>query len=248
MVDPPPPYSSPRGSLANFIGEDPLLPPPIPDQQSRRPPAPQTSPFDTAGLASSPPGPSTWPNEQQHQFLQALLGSAPPNESHPIGINPGSPGAETEDPLLSLISSLGVQGVFQGAGGVSQPQMEGEKPKTLVQKLLPLLHLIAVWALVAFFILWREPEMFRTRHSAVVTSGGVWNRWARLASGPAEQSSWSVEPVVSLRSLLPNIPSLTSATAFFLGLCFLGACTALHAHLLWLCESSFYGTLTSHYH
>ncbi|KAI0245678.1 hypothetical protein BJV78DRAFT_264843 [Lactifluus subvellereus] len=73
QAGPPPPYSSPRGSLANFIGEDPLPVPPIPDQPSRRPPVPQASPFDSSGLASSPLGPSVWSNEQRHQFLQASL-------------------------------------------------------------------------------------------------------------------------------------------------------------------------------
>jgi GET complex subunit GET2 len=200
LVDQPPPYSPPRGSLANFIGEDPLPTPPVPDQPSRRPPDSHVFPSPTAGLASSPPGPSTWSNEQRHQFLQALLGSAPPNQPNPIGASmaAGTPGAEPEDPLLALMSSLGVgEGVFQDRGGVFQSKTE-EKPKTFIQRSLPLLHLIAVWALVAFFIFWREPESFRARHSAVVSSGDVWNRWARLANGPADLSSWSIETEVSL--------------------------------------------------
>jgi GET complex subunit GET2 len=107
----------------------------------------------------------------------------------------GTPGAGPEDPLLAFLQPS-LEGVLQGARGVSSSQME-EKPKTFVHKILPLLHLIAMWALVAFFIFWREPESFRARHSAVVSSGGVWNRWAQLAGGPADLS-WSVEPEVSL--------------------------------------------------
>jgi GET complex subunit GET2 len=190
-LDQPPPYSSPKGNLANFIGEDedPLPTPPVPDQPTRSPPDP---------LAGPPPGLPAWSNEQRHQFLQSLLDSAP-NEPFPAGANipPGTPGAGPEDPLLAFMSSLGVgEGAFQGARGVSQSQMV-EKRKTFVQKILSLLHLIAMWALVAFFIFWREPESFRARHSAVVSSGDVWNRWAQLAIGPADLS-WSIEPEVSL--------------------------------------------------
>jgi GET complex subunit GET2 len=187
-LDQPPPYSPPRGNPANFIGEDPLPTSPVPDQPTRPPP-------DL--LAGPPPGSPAWSNEQQHQFLQSLLDSAP-NEPFPTGVNmpPGTPGAGPEDPLLAFMSSLGVgEGVFQGERGVPQSQME-EKPKTYVQKILPLLHPMAMWALVAFFIFWREPESFRARHSAVNSSGDVWNRWAQLAGGPAH--SWSIEPEVSL--------------------------------------------------
>jgi GET complex subunit GET2 len=199
LVDQPPLYSSPRGNLANFIGEDPLPIPSVSDKPSHVPPHLHASPSDTASLAGPPPGPSAWSNEQRQEFLQALLGSTP-NEPRPVGINvaSGIPGAEPEDPLLTLMSSLGVgEHVFQGAGGASQSKME-EKPKTSVQKLLPLLHLIAVWALVGFFIFWKEPESFRARHSTIPSSGGVWNRWARLASGPADRSSWGIETQVSL--------------------------------------------------
>jgi hypothetical protein len=85
----------------------------------------------------------------------------------------------------------------RGAGAVSQSRVEA-KTKSFIQKLLPVLHVFAVWALAAFFIFWREPEAFRARNSAVVSTGDVWNRWARLASGPAEQSTWGIEIVVSL--------------------------------------------------
>jgi GET complex subunit GET2 len=192
LVDQPLPYPSPRGNLADFIGEGPLPIPSVPDKPPRAPPDLHASPSDTASLADPPPGPSAWSNEQRQEFLQALLGSTPPNEPHPVGINvaSGLPGAEPEDPLLAFMSSL-------GAGGASQSKME-EKPKTFVQKLLPLLHLIAVWALVAFFIFWMEPESFRARHSTVISSSGLWNRWARLASGPADRSSWGIEVQVSL--------------------------------------------------
>jgi len=158
------------------------------------------SPSDTAArLGSSPLDPSAWSNEQQQQFLQTLLGGPPLSEPRPFNVNtPVTNSAVPDDPLMALMSSLGVDpGIGRGAGPVSQSKA-GVKQKTFIQKLLPVLHVIAVWTLVAFFIFWREPEAFRAQNSAVVSTGDIWNRWARLASGPAEQNSWGIEMVVSL--------------------------------------------------
>src|SRR5258707_1784294 len=200
LVDSPPPYSTPRGDLANFIGEDPLPSPPlVSDQPSRHAPGTRMTSSDTAAWSGSSPDPSTWSDEQQQQFLRSLLGGPPPSEPRPFNVNaPVTNSAVPDDPLIALMSSLGVDpGIGRGAGAVSQSKVEA-KPKTVIQKLLPILHVIAVWALVAFFIFWQEPEAFRARNSAVVSTGDIWNRWARLVGGPAGQSSWGIEIVVSL--------------------------------------------------
>jgi GET complex subunit GET2 len=204
LVDSPPPYSTPRGDLANFIGEDPLPSPPLAsDQPSRHAPGTRMSSSDTAAWSGSSPDPSAWSDEQQQQFLRTLLGGPPLSEARPFNVNaPVTNSAVPDDPLIALMSSLGVDpGIGRGAG-VSQSKAEAKpkeaKPKTVIQKLLPTLHVIAVWALVAFFIFWQEPEAFRARNSAVVSTGDIWNRWARLVGGPAEQSSWGIEIVVSL--------------------------------------------------
>ncbi|KAI0286586.1 hypothetical protein BGY98DRAFT_940852 [Russula aff. rugulosa BPL654] len=217
-VDPPPPYSTPRGDLSNFIGDDPLLAPPLAsDQPSRHASGSHRSLSDTAArLGSSPPGPSVWSNEQQQQFLQTLLGGPPPSEPHPFNFNaPASNSAVPDDPLIALMSSLGVDpGIRRGAEAVPQSKVEA-KPKTVIQKLLPILHVIAVWALVAFFIIWREPEAFRTRNSAIVSTGDIWNRWARLASGPAERSSWGIEIVPFFWAFVSLELALHSTRIFF---------------------------------
>jgi GET complex subunit GET2 len=195
------PPSAPRGNLSGFIGEDPIPVPLTSDQSSRRAPNPRLSHLDpTSGLGSSPPDPSAWSNEQQQQFLQALLGGSLPGESLPLDVNaPITNNAAQDDPLLALLSGLGIEGSVGPRGkGLPQPRTE-PKQKTSIQKLLPLLHIISVWVLVAFFIFWREPEAFRERNSVVVSSGNMWSRWARLASGTAEQSTWGIEIVVSLR-------------------------------------------------
>lgn len=202
LIDPPPPYPEPRGDLSSFIGEDPL-PSLVSDQQSRHVPDPRLTQLDSAArLGDAPPDPSAWSNEQQQQFLQALLGGSSLGEPHPLNVNaPDTNSPVPDDPLMALMSSLGVgTGIGQGAGAASQSRAE-VKPKTFIQKLLPIFHVIAVWALVAFFVFWREPEAFRARNSAVVSTGDIWNRWAWLASSPAEQSTWGIEIVVSLLSV-----------------------------------------------
>ena len=201
-VDPPAP-PAPQGKLSNFIGEDPLPAPITSDQPSRRAPNPHIPTSDTTAgsggsKSSSPPDPSVWSTEQQQQFLQALLSGAPPPRTFDVNAQV-SDGAVPDDPLLALLSSMGMQGGM-GQGAKVAPQSRTEpKPKTAIQKLLPLLHVIAVWALLAFFIFWREPEAFQARNSVVVSSGNIWNRWAKLASGTAAQSTWGIEIVVSLR-------------------------------------------------
>ncbi|KAI9510688.1 hypothetical protein F5148DRAFT_534983 [Russula earlei] len=194
-ADSPLPSSAPRRNLAKFIGDDPLPNTPASDKPPRRSPDTHTSRLETATeLGNSPPEPSAWSNEQQQQFLQTLLGRPPHDPTRPLDANaPVTSSVVPDDPLLALISSFRAQaGVNQGAEGIFQSGMEA-KPKRPIQKLLPILHVISVWALVAFFIVWREPEAFRARHSAVVPSGNTWSRWARLASSPAEQSAWGIE-------------------------------------------------------
>ena len=158
------------------------------------------SPSSTpSGFGGSPPDPSAWSNEQQQQFLQALLGGPASRGPPSFDVNaPLTNNATPDDPLLALLSGLGIEGgMSRGGEALSQSRTE-PKPKARIQKLLPLLHVISVWALVAFFILWREPEAFRERNSVIVSSGNIWSRWAKLASRTVEQSTWGIEIVVSI--------------------------------------------------
>jgi hypothetical protein len=140
----------------------------------------------------------------QQQFLQALLGGTPPTGS-PLGPDvpgPTEPGVKADDPLLALMSHLAAgAGAGKGMGSVPLSQPEA-RPKTLTRKLLPIVHIFSVWALVAFFVFWMEPETFRAQNSAVVSSSSLWSRWARLATGSVEGSLWNIETVVSLSLLL----------------------------------------------
>jgi len=110
---------------------------------------------------------------------------------------------------------MGIQGgMGQGAKIALQARTE-PKPKTVIQKLFPLLHVIAVWALLAFFIFWREPETFQARNSVVVSSGNIWNRWAKLASHAAAQSTWGIEIVPFFWAFVSLELALSSTRIFF---------------------------------
>jgi hypothetical protein len=126
------------------------------------------------------------------------LGGPPPSEPRPFNVHAQvTNSAVLDDPLIALMSSLDVDpGISRDAGAVSQSKTEA-KPKIVIQKLLPHLHVIAVWAIVALFVFWQEPEAFRARNSAVVSTGDIRSRRARLVGVPAEQSSWGIEIVVS---------------------------------------------------
>jgi hypothetical protein len=142
-----------------------------------------------ARLDSTPPDPSVWSNEQQQEFLQALLGGPPPSETHPFNFNaPVTNSAVQDDPLIAFMSSLGSVNPGMGRPGAVSRQSKAEaKP-----------HPKATAYFVRHF-----------GHGALLwfPTGDIWNRWARLASTPAEQSPWGIEMVVSL-PLVVAIPQL----------------------------------------
>lgn len=175
-ADPPLPKLS---SLSNFVGDEtPVIPPP-----------PQN--FDA-------PDPSVWSDEQQQQLMQALMMGRMPSNVRPDasasakeGTPPPMPSLEENPFLAQLMAATG--GGDGGAGlGMGMNPMMGmngpgptaavvRKPRTLVQKLLPVVHLVAMWLLLAYFVMFHEPKL----HEAV---GGlmdeqkdkVMNRWAAL--------------------------------------------------------------------
>ncbi|KAJ7356514.1 hypothetical protein DFH08DRAFT_932678 [Mycena albidolilacea] len=160
------------------------------------------------------PDPSVWSADQQAQFLQALMGAGAPPLPLPPSAQVGGVGAGaangTENPfaglegagnpLAAMMAAAAAAGgpgggspfgAF-GAGGAFSPDTglglgkapEVAKPKTLVQRLMPAVHLVAVWALLVYFVLVAEPAA----HGAGVEGeepGGIgfaW-RWRQLAAG-----------------------------------------------------------------
>ncbi|KAF9482389.1 hypothetical protein BDN70DRAFT_991181 [Pholiota conissans] len=160
------------------------------------------------GLAANAPDPSVWSSEQQQQFIQALMnasggpgGAFPPL---PAAADPNVPHDPSMTPLDNPFAALmGAQGLGGAAGsggaGMFPPfgpgmGMEGmgagfpgamappPKEKTKLQKVLPLLHLVAMWCLLAYFVLWGEPSVHReiTGEDVAWNATGIWKRWSAL--------------------------------------------------------------------
>ncbi|KAF7319731.1 Elongation factor [Mycena kentingensis (nom. inval.)] len=158
------------------------------------------APPDFLGMGNGA-DPSAWNAEQQAQFLQALMGGGPPGE----GNNPFGGG----NPLAALMSAAAAgagEGNAVGAvpGGPFGPGPGAGKlpevapPKTLLQRVLPAVHVLAVWALVLYFVLVREPAMHE--HADVAGSGFAW-RWKRLANN--DRAAYAGSPIAWGVQLVP---------------------------------------------
>lgn len=175
------------------------------------------SPSPFAGLgpnSAPPPDPSVWSEEQQKQFLSALMGGSPippPPSGQPqqFPLPPSNMTADGQsDPLAALMASFGQQAPPPPGAAGKAPSPAA--PPTRVQRLMPLIHLLAVWALLAYFVLWKEPKAFSGVVGAAVGVGGGaegrWARWADLgwrgtgvaASGFTSVGGWAVQFVVRI--------------------------------------------------
>ncbi|KAL4254480.1 GET complex subunit Get2/sif1 [Abortiporus biennis] len=205
----PPLAPLPVRPLEEFVGEQSSLPTP-PLQQATPPRSrnvseshPASSPFNLAGLGNNAPDPSVWSEEQQKQFLSALMGGVNASPALPSQrITSPDDGIDTpsgEDPLAALMSSLVQQQQAQPGTGIQSPFGTGfaqppapPKPKTTVQRVMPLIHILAAWLLLAYFVLWKEPEVFDVASHGSVSS--LWRRWAELGwKSPTE--NWGVQTV-----------------------------------------------------
>jgi hypothetical protein len=102
-----------------------------------------------------------------------------------------------EDPSLPPIDNPFAALLAAQAGGGSAgdffppfgPGMTGKAPMgnndvpepTKLQKAMPLLHILAMWCLLAYFVLWAEPRIDSAINSE--NDGGAvgwWRRWAEL--------------------------------------------------------------------
>jgi len=109
----------------------------------------------------------------------------------------GGPGASPFGPP-------GAASPFGGPGmnmGMAPPPV---KQKTLVQKILPVVHVLATFALMVYFILFVEPKA----HGE--DAGGPWARWNELRKEPGKWG-WSLKTVpfftafITLEILLQSI-------------------------------------------
>ncbi|KAK0463891.1 uncharacterized protein EV420DRAFT_1520601 [Desarmillaria tabescens] len=162
--DPPVPKLS---SLSNFAEEGTSIP---------------TPPSRGDTVPTGAPDPSVWSEQQQQQLMQALMGRLPAGaETSPM------PNLEDNPFLSNLLAASGggngkggLAGGMPAMGKVPEPVVQ---PKSLLQKLLPLLHLVIMWGFLAFFVLYKEPQVQEALGGLTNDPrNALWQRWAELGS------------------------------------------------------------------
>ncbi|TDL22286.1 hypothetical protein BD410DRAFT_821234 [Rickenella mellea] len=182
--DPPLPTIG-KTTVETFLGEETNMPRPPPMSTPSPPPA-------IPGLGSSD-GPTAWTPEQQAEIMRAFMGGGvlPGMDQNMSGPRPAVPAIENnqsplppDDPMSAMMQAL-AQFTGQAPPGVEgAPPFPGQsleppKPKSMFQKLMPVIHLGTTWILLAYFVLIREPEEHEARTHAADGSG-VLQRWADL--------------------------------------------------------------------
>ncbi|KDQ17523.1 hypothetical protein BOTBODRAFT_29704 [Botryobasidium botryosum FD-172 SS1] len=228
--------SSPHG-LKDFVGEE-----------TTNMPAPTALPAHLSEQSRTPSpaaDPSVWSQEQQQEFMRALMGGVPP----PSGGDAAGAAPPSSDPFANLLAqfaagaggepgamppNMGGMGGLGGmmgmgmppfaGGGPPQAQQTPPKPKTLFQKLSPLLHLLSTVLLVVYFVLYAEPARYDDGAQAVIPIQGRWQRWAALATRPSDVFGVQVVPIfwsfVTLQLALHSMriftaPEPAAPTGFF---------------------------------
>ncbi|KAG8936902.1 hypothetical protein FRC03_008608 [Tulasnella sp. 419] len=204
MIYDDPPVPSLRSSPANdFLGEEPRSNPKPPSihRQHSNPPSGGES------RGSIPEEVPAWSTEQEQLLMQALMGrlGGGPSAPNPLGMLPGlTPPSVTPqlsgqppDPFAALLANLQSNGPSDGPQfgpglGMQNPLFQpipAPKPKSRLQKLLPLLHITSILCLLAFFVIRYEPSLHATLPDAIPQSR--WSRWSDLRWSKGNE--WSVQ-------------------------------------------------------
>ena len=157
-----------------------------------------------------------------------------------------------DNPFAALLAAQAGGG--SGGGGFPPfgPGMTGKAPMgsndapqpTTLQKIMPLLHILAMWCLLAYFVLWAEPQMYSTVNCVDEGTVGLWRRWAELGrqSSLAENITQAFRVQLVVRFLLPHILTFVDMAcnipAFFLGLYYSPDNSTFTANIFWFCEFS----------
>lgn len=120
-----------------------------------------------------------------------------------------------DNPFAALLAAQAGGGSGEDFSSPFGPGMTGKAPignsdgpeSTKFQKAMPLLHILAMWCLLAYFVLWAEPHM----HSAVNIEDdggavGLWRRWAELGrrSPLLENVTQAFRVQIVVRFFLPH--------------------------------------------
>ncbi|KAJ7743798.1 hypothetical protein B0H16DRAFT_1560653 [Mycena metata] len=178
------------------------------------------SPDPFAGMDANNPFAGMGPGMQNNPFAAMMAaaaggGGAGAGGFPPMGAGMGM-GADGMGPMGGLSSMMG----GMGKGPDVAP------PKTRAQRLMPALHLVAVWSLLLYFVLVREPAA----HEGAVASGvegpsglGFAWRWRQLTRAPGLgefAKGWGVQVVpffwafVTLELMLHSLRIFSGFDAF----------------------------------
>lgn len=141
------------------------------------------------------PGPTAWTPEQQEEFMRAFiqaslsqpLGQRPTQERLPAKSNarladeaPQDP--LDEDPMAAMMNALSnLPNARQpGLGNPFIENVSVATPKSTLEILTPLIHVVANWCLLAYFALFHEPRAYQGQ-SQIVSHRDVLQRWAELS-------------------------------------------------------------------
>lgn len=208
--------------------------PPPPDMPHASPPLLS---FGDMGLGGAAPDPSVWSEEQQRQFIQALMaGSVTPQLPQPQ-LPAAAPNTTTsDDPLAAIMSSLQQMDPYRGTTTGKSPAFPAPaKPPSTLQKFMPLLHILCSWCILAYFMLFKEPQIFVERSGGALDT--FWKRWAELAWRIPNSEGWSVQFVVSASRLcLWNVVA-ERCTALHVGFHDCASYASLDTHIHGKCKS-----------
>lgn len=139
-----------------------------------------------ASMMGGGAGPSSAaPGAPDMSALMASFGQ-PPSSDRP-----------QQDPLAALMASMG------GGGGDGQspfgPAQSAPaiQPPSRLRKLMPFVHLLAVWSLLAYFVGWLEPKIYASTWFASEHEDGWLKRWGVLSTERvSDPGMWGVRMVV----------------------------------------------------
>lgn len=150
--------------------------------------------------------------------MQALMGGAlNPSQPQTTPLPPFATPPAADDPFATVMAQMARMNPPQGgaAAGKAPAQPAAPKPPTRLQKWMPLLHLVCMWCLLAFFVLWKEPQVFVEKTAGAVEVP-VWKRWPKLVTQGTLGGAWGVQVVVSaLGSLEVKIAQMTCRSRSF---------------------------------
>ncbi|TRM63009.1 hypothetical protein BD626DRAFT_44630 [Schizophyllum amplum] len=159
------------------------------------PPSDNASPGLGAGSeagAGAGRSPSLPPQDNPLAALMGMAGGA--GMGGMGGMGGPAPGAGLEglenNPLLSMMQQMGIdpQGLqgLSGQPGQTQQQQKPTKPPSRLQRALPLVHAVAVWTLLAYFV------FFRPASAAEMKVGSGWGSYGdpQTWMGANSWTSW----------------------------------------------------------